>query len=87
MGASLAAPGSELESVQVMTRANTRAAAITQANALHALLDNLQGATINGRKYHAIESDGPPFFLKIDTVIAGLRWYYVANYHVRKARG
>lgn len=84
MGASLSAPGSELERFQVMTRALTRAAAITQANALHALLDNAQGLSINGRTYHHIMSDGPPFFLSQDGTH---RWRFVANYEGRKARG
>lgn len=84
MGASLSVPGSELESFQVMTRATTRAAAITRANEMHALLDNAQGLSLSGRTYFRIESDGPPNFLAQDQ---NLRWKYIANYHARKTRG
>lgn len=84
MGPSKSAPASELESFQVMTRATTRAAAITRANEIHGLLDNLQNETISGRIYFHVTSDGPPNFLSQDN---NLRWRYIANYHARKTRG
>lgn len=87
MSASLTAPGSELERVQVMTRHPVKATAKSTADAVHAKLDNL-GTTANfggsGRTYFRIDSDGPPFGLAQD---ANLRWRYVANYVCRKARG
>jgi len=87
MGASLSAPGSELESIQVMTRDSTKSQADSMALAVHAKLDNL-GTTANfgssGRTYFHIESTGPPFSLGQD---ATGRWRRVANYTVRKARG
>lgn len=85
MSASLAAPGSELEHVQVMTRNTDKAAGYTRALAVHALLDNGQNlALAGGRTYFAIESEGPPFCLGQDST---LRWRWVANYKVRKVRG
>jgi len=84
MGASLSAPGSELQDVQVMARSPSMATARTRANAYHVLLDNLQDTTINGRVYFHVTSDGPPFSLGQDQ---NQRWRYVANYHVRKQRG
>lgn len=87
MGASLMAPGYEIERFQVMTRNATRATAISTANSIHAVLDNL-GTTSNfgssGRTYFRIESDGPPFSLGQDQ---SLRWRRVANYRALKARG
>lgn len=84
MDPSLTAPGSELERFQVLTRAVTRASAITQANAVHALLDNLQNATLSGRSYFHVTSDGPPAAQAQD----GLhRWRYEATYLARKHRG
>ncbi len=85
MGASLTAPGSELEHIQVMTRNPVKATAESTADAIHAKLDNLQTTTtVNGRTYFEIASDGPPFGLGQDL---NLRWRYVANYRVRKPRG
>lgn len=84
MGASLTAPGYEVEWVQLMVRHGTKATAKSTADTLHALLDNLQGVTINTRLYFQIDSNGPPFSLGQD---ANLRWRYVSNYQVRKARG
>lgn len=84
MAASLTAPDSELEDVQVMVRNTDRATGRARAHAIHALLDNLQDATLSGRKYSHITSDGPPFGLGQD---ATGRWRFAANYHVRKARG
>jgi hypothetical protein len=84
MSASLSAPGSELERVQVMSRAGLMSTARTRANAFHVLLDNLQSVTISGRVYFAIESDGPPFSLGQDI---NARWRFVASYIVRKQRG
>jgi hypothetical protein len=84
MSASLSAPGSELEDVQVMSRSTSMATARARANAFYALLDNLQNQTINGRVYFWIVSDGPPFSLGQDV---NQRWRFAANYHVRKHRG
>lgn len=85
MEPSLTAPGSELERFQVLTRAVTRAAAITQANAVHALLDNLQNATLSGgRIYFHVTSDGPPALQAQD---GNHRWRYEATYLARKHRG
>jgi hypothetical protein len=84
MGASLSAPASEIELVQVMTRNTDKATAQARADAVYALLDNLQNATINGRSYFHVESDGPPSGLGQDV---NQRWRFVANYQVRKVRG
>lgn len=84
MGASLSAPASELEDFQVMVRNAVKATAKTRADAIHALLDNLQGVTMSGRVYFAIESDGPPYSIGQDQ---NGRWRCVANYHARKQRG
>lgn len=84
MGASLTAPGYEVELFQVMTRHATRATAISTAAAVHAALDNLGPATLSGRTYFRIESQGPPFSLAQDP---SLRWRRAANYRAQKARG
>jgi len=84
MSASLTAPGSEVEHVQVMARSPSMATAIARANVFHAFLDNLQNTTINGRVYFHITSDGPPFSLQQDQ---NARWRYAANFHCRKQRG
>lgn len=85
MGASLSAPGSELEHVQVMVRNTVKATAESKAAAIYALLENLQATTtVNGRTYFEIASDGPPFGLGQD---GNLRWRYVFNARVRKPRG
>ena len=87
MSASLTAPGSEIELVQIMTRNTVKATGRTLADTIHTKLDNL-GTTSNfggsGRTYYRADSDGPPFSLAQDD---NLRWRYVANYRVRKARG
>lgn len=84
MGASLTGPGSELEHIQVMTRDPVKATCGTRADAIHAVLDNLQTTTlVNGRTYFWIVSDGPPFGLGQD---GNLLWRCVANYLVRKPR-
>lgn len=84
MSASLTAPASELNRVQVMVRNTAKATAKSKADAYHALLDNLHNVTMSGRTYFAIESDGEPFSLGQD---GNLRWRYVGNYLVRKQRG
>jgi len=85
MGASLSAPGSELEHIQVMTRHAVKATAKSRADSIHAVLDNLQTTTtVNSRTYFEIASDGPPFGMGQDP---NLRWRYAANYRVRKPRG
>lgn len=84
MGASLSAPASELEHVQVMVRNTDKATAKSKADTVYALLDNLQNVTMTGRKYFAIEGEGPPFDLSQDK---SLRWRFVANFVVRKVRG
>lgn len=85
MGPSLTAPGSELERFQVLTRASTRAAAITQADAVHALLDNLQNTTMtSGAVYFHVTSSGPPSFQAQD---GNHHWRYEASYLARKQRG
>lgn len=85
MGASLTAPGSELEHVQVMSRHTVKATAESRADAIHAVLDNLQSTTlVNGRTYFEIAGDGPPADLGQD---GNLNWRYVTNYRVRKPRG
>lgn len=84
MSASLSAPASELEMVQVMVRNTDKGTAKSRADAAYALLDNLQNATLSGRKYFAIEGEGPPFGLGQDF---NTRWRYVANFRVRKVRG
>ncbi len=84
MDPSLTAPGSELERFQVMTRATTRAAAITQSYAVHALLDNLQNTVLSTRTYFHVVSEGPPSLLSQDL---NHRWRYTAEYTARKARG
>lgn len=85
MGASLTAPATELEDFQVMVRNTVKATARTRANAIHALLDNLQGVTMSGRVYQHITSDGPPSHVLGQD--ANGRWRCTANYHARKARG
>jgi hypothetical protein len=85
MGASLTGPGSELEYVQVMVRNVVKATAESKADAIYALLENLQSTTtVNSRTYFEIASDGPPFGLGQDL---NLRWRYVFNARVRKPRG
>lgn len=84
MSASLTAPGYDVERVQVMARSTVKATAHTRALAAHAVLDNLHGVTMSGRVYFGIESDGPPFNIGTDQ---NMRWRYVANYTVKKARG
>lgn len=84
MGASLTAPGLEVEDVQLMVRHTARATARTNANTYHALLANLHSTTLSGRYYHRVEDDGPPFVLGQDQ---NGRWRFVANYTCRKARG
>ncbi len=84
MGPSLSAPGSEIESVQVMVRSTSMATAFARAAAYYALLDNLQGVVMAGRTYFTIDSDGPPISLGQDI---NARWRFVASYHCRKQRG
>lgn len=85
MGASLTAPGSELEMVQVMVRNTVKATAQARAAAIYALLDNLQNATLTGgRIYFSVEAEGPPFCIGQD---ANERWRFVSDYRVRKHRG
>jgi Bacteriophage minor capsid protein len=84
MGPSLSAPGSELESVQVMSRSALMSTAQARADACYSLLDNLQNQTIGPRVYFHITSDGPPISLGQDQ---NARWRYVANFHCRKQRG
>jgi hypothetical protein len=84
MGPSLSAPGSEIQSVQVMARSTAMATALARADAYYVLLDNLQGVVMAGRTYFTIESDGPPFSIGQDV---NYRWRFVASYHCRKQRG
>ena len=84
MGASLSAPGYEVEDVQVMVRHTSRATARTNADAYHALLANLHGQTLSGRAYYRIDEDGTPYCIGQDQ---NARWRFVANYTCRKARG
>lgn len=84
MGASLTAPGYEVESVQLMVRHTARATARTTANTLHALLANLHSTTLSGRAYFAVEDQGTPYSIGQDQ---NGRWRFVSNYTARKARG
>lgn len=86
MGASLTAPGYEVENVQVMVRdtQERRANARTTANSVHALLANLQSTELSGRTYFAVEDDGTPYCIGKDQ---NERWRFVANYVVKKDRG
>ena len=85
MGSSLAAPGYEVALVQLMVRRETRATAIADANAYHALLDKLGPVTLSTRLYHLVESlGGEPAFLREDK---NDNWLYTADYRVTKARG
>lgn len=88
MGASLANEGLvEQPHIQVMVRgvANDKAGPRTRAFAVHAVLDGYGPGTLSGVLYHRIESlDGEPYCLGQDQ---SLRWRYVANYRVMKARG
>lgn len=84
MGASLTAPGSEIESVKVMVRSANQATAKTQADAIHALLDNLQNTSLSGRTYFHVTSDGPPWLEAQDN---NNRFRFVGQYHCRKTRG
>lgn len=85
MTPSLTAPASELEDFQVMVRNTVKATAESKAAAIHALLDNAQNLTINGRTYFTITSDGPPSAILGQD--SNLRWRRSANYHARKIRG
>ena len=85
MGASLTAPGSELEDFQVFVRNTVKATAKSKADAIHALLDNLQNVVMSGRTYFHITSDGPPS--NVLGQDANGRWRCTANYHARKHRG
>ena len=84
MGASLSAPGLEVEDVQLMVRNTARATARTNADAYHALLANMHGATLSARAYYRIDEEGTPYCIGQDQ---NGRWRFVANYTVRKARG
>lgn len=84
MGASLTAPGYEVEEVQLMVRHTSRATGRSTANTLHALLANLHSTTINARSYFAVEDQGPPFTIGQDQ---NGRWRFVSNYTVKKVRG
>lgn len=84
MGASLSAPGYEIEDVQLMVRHTARATARTNANAYHALLANLHSTTLSARYYYRIDEDGTPFCIGQDQ---NGRWRFVSNYTVKKARG
>lgn len=84
MAASLTAPGFEVERVQVISRNTSKTTAQSRALAAHAALDNLAGQTLSTRLYYHILSDGPPFNIGQDQ---NMRWRFVANYQVKKARG
>jgi hypothetical protein len=84
MGASLSAPGYEVESVQVETRHQLRATARSTANTIHGHLANLHSTTLSGRAYFAVDEEGTPSTLGQDQ--NGL-WRIVANYTIKKARG
>jgi hypothetical protein len=86
MGASLTAPGYEVESVQVMVRKveGSRSSARSLADSIHAYLANLHSTTLSTRYYYEVDDDGPPFTIGQDQ---NARWRFVANYTVRKARG
>ena len=84
MGASLSAPGLEMEDVQLMVRNTSRATARTNADAYHALLANLHSATLSGRTYYRIDEEGTPYSIGQDQ---NGRWRFVANYTVKKGRG
>ena len=83
MGPSLTEPGVEVALVQVLVRNTVMATAKTNADVIHALLDNFDG-TISSRKYFQIESlNGPPFSIGQDRE---KRWRYVSNYRCKHAR-
>ena len=85
MGPSLTTPDLERVRVQLMVRNPAKATAVSRANAVHALLDNLGPVTLSTRLYHRVHSiDGPPHSLGQDV---NLRWRLVANYEIEKARG
>lgn len=88
MGASLVNEGLvEQPHVQLMVRgaANDKAGPRTRAMAAHAFLDGYGPGTLSGTYYHRVESlDGEPYCLGQDQE---MRWRYVANYRVQKARG
>lgn len=84
MGASLSAPGYEIEDVQLMVRNTSRATARANADTYHALLANLHSMTLSTRYYYRIDEEGTPFSIGQDK---NGRWRFVANYSVKKARG
>jgi Bacteriophage minor capsid protein len=84
-GPSLQAPQCEIGRFQVAVRGTVQATVAADALALHALLDGLGDATINGRIYFYVESvNGEPAFLKQDE---SQRYTYAASYRARKQRG
>jgi hypothetical protein len=84
MGASLSAPGYEIEDVQLMVRNTSRSMARADADAYHALIANMHSATLSGRAYFRVDEEGTPFCIGQDQ---NGRWRFVANYEIKKARG
>jgi len=86
MSASKTAPDIETALVQVLVRNTAMATANTKAQAIHALLDNLQEYSgTSGTRYMLIESmAGEPHSVGVDD---NHRWVYMGNYEVQKARG
>lgn len=86
MSASLTAPPLERAQITVMVRNTALGTARTKAQAIHALLDNMQGVTGNsGTSILYVEAlDGEPHLMGQDD---NLRWVYAANYQVQKGRG
>jgi len=86
MSPSVTAADIETALVQVLVRNTVMTTANTKAQAVHALLDNLQEYSgASGTRYLLVESvGGEPHMLGMDD---NERWIFMGNYEVRKVRG